>query len=57
MLIVLKYIHGKLANLVKSKKFFKELKKLKDVQFSQINLNIEVHAGHGLDYKTTKIIN
>ena len=22
----------------------------------QINLDIEVHAGHGLDYKTTKIL-
>ena len=48
---------GKLANLVKSKKnFIKEYKKIKRCSILANNLNIEVHAGHGLDYKTTKIL-
>ena len=48
---------GKFANLVKKKKYYKK-------EFNNINkcaklaksLNLEVHAGHGLDYKTTKIL-
>jgi len=48
---------GHLANLVKSKKNFKnELKKIKKCAFLAKQLGIEVHAGHGLDYKTTKIL-
>ena len=48
---------GKLANLVKSKKnYFKELKKIKKCSIFAKNLGLEVHAGHGLDYKTTKIL-
>ena len=48
---------GKLANLVKSKKNYKhELNKIKKCTNLANNLLIEVHAGHGLDYKTTKIL-
>jgi len=48
---------GKLANLVKSKKnFLKELKKIKRCSVYATKLGIEVHAGHGLDYKTTKLL-
>ena len=48
---------GKLANLVKSKKnFTNEYKRIKKCSILANRLNIEVHAGHGLDYKTTKIL-
>ena len=48
---------GKLANLVKSNKnYYSELKKIKKCVIFANNLNLEVHAGHGLDYKTTKIL-
>ena len=48
---------GHLANLVKSKKnFSNEFKKIKKCAKLANNLGIEVHAGHGLDYKTTKIL-
>ena len=49
---------GKLANLVKSKKKYQqELNKIKKCAVLADSLKIEVHAGHGLDYKTTKILN
>ena len=48
---------GKLSNLVKSKKNYNtELNRIKKSAKLAKNLNIEVHAGHGLDYKTTKIL-
>ena len=48
---------GKLANLVKSKNnYSKELKRIKQCSSYAKKLGIEVHAGHGLDYKTTKIL-
>ena len=48
---------GKLSNLVKKgKNFSKELKRIKECSFFANDLGIEVHAGHGLDYKTTKIL-
>ena len=48
---------GKLANLVKSKNnHSKELKRIKQCSSYAKKLGIEVHAGHGLDYKTTKIL-
>ena len=48
---------GRLSNLVKSKKNYKaELIRIKKSSILAKNLNIEVHAGHGLDYKTTKIL-
>ncbi len=48
---------GKLANLVKSKKnYSNELERIKRCSVYADSLGIEVHAGHGLDYKTTKIL-
>ena len=48
---------GKIANLVKlKKKYNKELSRIKKCSILAKKLNIEVHAGHGLDYKTTKIL-
>ena len=48
---------GKLANLIKSKKnYLNELKRIKKCSVLADDLFIEVHAGHGLDYKTTKIL-
>ena len=48
---------GRLSNLVKKgKNFSKELKRIKECSFLANDLGIEVHAGHGLDYKTTKIL-
>ena len=48
---------GKISRLVKKKKKFKkEFLKIKECsKFGKTN-NIEIHAGHGLDYKTTKIL-
>ena len=48
---------GKLSNLVKSgKDYSKELKKIKKCSIYAKQNGIKVHAGHGLDYKTTKIL-
>ena len=48
---------GRVSNLVKSKKKYnKELNRIKKCSILANKLNIEVHAGHGLDYKTTKIL-
>ena len=48
---------GKLANFVKSKKkFSKELIKIKKCSILGDKLGLEIHAGHGLDYKTTQIL-
>ena len=48
---------GKISNLVKlKKKHNKELDRIKKSSTLASKLNIEVHAGHGLDYKTTKIL-
>ena len=48
---------GRLANLVKSKKkYFHELNNIKKCSILANRLGIEVHAGHGLDYKTTKLL-
>ena len=48
---------GKISNLVKSKKRYnEELNRIKKCSILANQLNIEVHAGHGLDYKTTKIL-
>ena len=49
---------GKLSNLVKlKKKYISELNRIKKCSILAKKMNIEVHAGHGLDYKTTKILN
>tara|TARA_B100000902_G_C27288193_1_gene905605 strand:+ start:570 stop:1295 length:726 start_codon:yes stop_codon:yes gene_type:complete len=48
---------GKLAFLVKlKKKYLNEFRKIKECSILAQDLSIEVHAGHGLDYKTTKIL-
>ena len=48
---------GRLAQLVKSKKnHTKELSKIMKCSILADKIGLEVHAGHGLDYKTTKIL-
>ena len=48
---------GRLSNLVKlNKKYSIELNKIAKCSKLANKLNIEVHAGHGLDYKTTKLL-
>ena len=48
---------GKLANFIKSKKkFSKELIRFKKCSILGDKLGLEIHAGHGLDYKTTRIL-
>ena len=48
---------GKFANLVKSKKNIKsELLRINRCSKLGFKLGLEVHAGHGLDYKSTKIL-
>ena len=48
---------GKISNLIKSKKNYNnELKKIiKCAKFAN-SIGLEVHAGHGMDYKTAKIL-
>jgi pyridoxine 5-phosphate synthase len=48
---------GKISNLIKSKKnYIAELNRIKKSAKLATKFNIEVHAGHGLDYKSTKIL-
>ena len=48
---------GRIANLVKSNyNCKKEFNRIRKCTILAENLGIEVHAGHGLDYKTTKIL-
>ena len=48
---------GRLANLIKSKKeYLKELNRVKKCSKIAKEIGLEVHAGHGLDYKTTKVL-
>ena len=48
---------GNLSNLVKSNRnYTKEFEKIKRCAIEANNLGLEVHAGHGLDYKSTKIL-
>ena len=48
---------GKIAHLVKRKKNYKsEFLKIKIAAQYATALGLEVHAGHGMDYKTTKIL-
>jgi pyridoxine 5-phosphate synthase len=49
---------GRISNLVKlNKKYNTEFNRIKKSSILANKLDIEVHAGHGLDYKTTKILN
>ena len=48
---------GKISNLIKSgKKYTNEFKKIKLCCRYAKSLGLEVHAGHGMDYKTAKIL-
>ena len=48
---------GRLSNLIKSKKNYQnELKKIKECSDFASSLGLDVHAGHGLDYRTTKLL-
>ena len=48
---------GHFSNLIKKKRnYFKEFDKIKKCSIMANQLGIEVHAGHGLDYKSTKIL-
>ena len=48
---------GKISNLVKkNKNYQKEFFKIKKTVKYAKSLDIEIHAGHGSDYKTTKIL-
>ena len=48
---------GRFANLIKSKKdYSKEYKRIKNCSNLAERLSLEVHAGHGLDYKTAKLL-
>ena len=48
---------GKISNLVKEKKnYIFEYKKIKKCCKLATKIGLEVHAGHGLDYKTTTIL-
>ncbi len=48
---------GKISNKVKSnKKYLNELQKIKLCSRYAKSIGLEVHAGHGMDYKTAKIL-
>ena len=48
---------GKLSRLVKkNKNFSNEFLKIKNCSKFGVKNNIEIHAGHGLDYKTTRLL-
>ena len=48
---------GRLSNLVKSKKnYLNELVRIKQASILAKTYGMEVHAGHGLDYQTTKLL-
>ena len=48
---------GKISKIIKAKKNYKkELIKIRNCSKYAESLNIEVHAGHGLDYKSTKVL-
>ena len=48
---------GKISDLIKNKKnYTKEYKKIKKCCVVAKKVGLEVHAGHGLDYKTTAIL-
>ena len=48
---------GKISSLIKSKKKYNaELNRIKKSVLKATQLKLEVHAGHGLDYKTTKVL-
>ena len=49
---------GKISDLIKlNKDFSKEFIKIKNCAKFGNSIGLEIHAGHGMDYKTTKILN
>ena len=49
---------GKISNLIKlNKNYTKEFKRIKNCSKLGNSIGLEIHAGHGMDYKTTKILN
>jgi len=49
---------GKISDLIKlNEDYYKELVKIKNCAKFGKSIGLEVHAGHGMDYKTTKILN
>ena len=48
---------GRISNLIKNNKNYKnELKKIKNCSKLAKTIGLEVHAGHGIDYRTAKIL-
>ena len=48
---------GKLCNLINKKSNFKkELSKIEKAAFLGVNIGLDVHAGHGLNFKSAKIL-
>ena len=48
---------GKISNQIKkNKKYLSYFKKIKDCAIYAKSLGLEVHAGHGMDYKTTSVL-
>ena len=48
---------GRISNLIKqNKNFVIEYKKIKNCSITAKKIGLEVHAGHGLDYKSTAIL-
>jgi len=48
---------GKISNKIKKKQnYFKELKKIKNCAKFANSIGLEVHAGHGMDYKTASVL-
>jgi len=48
---------GKISNQIKNNKYYNSyLKKIKNCAKYAKTLGLEVHAGHGMDYKTAKIL-
>ena len=49
---------GRISDLIKlNKDFSKEFIKIKNCAKFGNSIGLEIHAGHGMDYKTTKILN
>ena len=49
---------GKISDLIKlNEDYYKELVKIKNCAKFGKSIGLEVHAGHGMDYKTIKILN
>jgi len=49
---------GKISDLIKlNKNFSNEFTKIKNCAKFGNSIGLEIHAGHGMDYKTTKILN